>query len=249
MWAGSGWAQPHNNWTGSAVRGGVNDPDHPAILPARSLFPPYHLSESSSSSGQQLTTRAAVLIRFRSSSPQTNPILPLLPQLRSITVALQLRAKLLLTDMIRETSIGSKFIDQRGDSVSKQHPNSFNTFLWLLIYDATAASFMKHEGKPSEEMEVFFGEFKKNSNKEESSNGQVQLGRNLNEHALLTLMNCKTSRWITVEECQCNDIVDSLTSLEAMSEFHGTNGLATAKKHGKDFCQFLHFLRLSSDGL
>ncbi|KAF8388446.1 hypothetical protein HHK36_027118 [Tetracentron sinense] len=50
-------------------------------------------------------------------------------------------------------------------------------------------------------------------------------------------------------ECQHNDLVDSLTSLESISEDHGMNGSATARKHKQDCCQFLHFLRLSSDGL
>lgn len=53
-------------------------------------------------------------------------------------------------------------------------------------------------------------------------------------------------------ECQHNDVVDSLTSLEAaetVSELNGTNGSATSRKNEDDCCQFLHFLRLSGDGL
>ncbi|XP_058093281.1 oleoyl-acyl carrier protein thioesterase 1, chloroplastic-like [Magnolia sinica] len=55
-------------------------------------------------------------------------------------------------------------------------------------------------------------------------------------------------------ECQHDDMVDSLTSLEseeveAVSELNGTNGSATAMKHSDDCCQFLHFLRLASDEL
>ncbi|XP_077229527.1 oleoyl-acyl carrier protein thioesterase, chloroplastic-like [Tasmannia lanceolata] len=55
-------------------------------------------------------------------------------------------------------------------------------------------------------------------------------------------------------ECQHDNIVDSLTSLEsadgeAVPELSGTNGSATGKKHKQDCCQFLHFLRLSGVGL
>ncbi|KAL6011300.1 Oleoyl-acyl carrier protein thioesterase 2, chloroplastic [Asimina triloba] len=53
-------------------------------------------------------------------------------------------------------------------------------------------------------------------------------------------------------ECQHNDVVDSLTSLEVeetVSELNGTNGSATSRKNENDCCQFLHFLRLSGDGL
>ncbi|KAK9282414.1 hypothetical protein L1049_005331 [Liquidambar formosana] len=55
-------------------------------------------------------------------------------------------------------------------------------------------------------------------------------------------------------ECQQDDVVDSLTSLEqindieAISELHGTNGSPTTK-NTQDCCQFLHLLRLSGDGL
>lgn len=55
-------------------------------------------------------------------------------------------------------------------------------------------------------------------------------------------------------ECQHDDMVDSLTSLESgntetVSVLNGTNGSATTKKTKQDYCQFLHFLRLSSDKL
>ncbi|KAI8014708.1 hypothetical protein LOK49_LG05G01716 [Camellia lanceoleosa] len=58
-------------------------------------------------------------------------------------------------------------------------------------------------------------------------------------------------------ECQHDDVVDSLTSPEPfedspVSELHGTNGSATAaaaKDEHEDYCQFLHLLRLSGDGL
>lgn len=55
-------------------------------------------------------------------------------------------------------------------------------------------------------------------------------------------------------ECQHDDIVDSLTSMEleesqeAVLELQGTNGSATKRNHEQDCCQFLHFLRLSGDG-
>ena len=54
-------------------------------------------------------------------------------------------------------------------------------------------------------------------------------------------------------ECQQDDLVDSLTSpepvegTETVSELRGANGSAAARDH-KDCRQFLHLLRLSSDG-
>ncbi|KAL6011302.1 Oleoyl-acyl carrier protein thioesterase 2, chloroplastic [Asimina triloba] len=53
-------------------------------------------------------------------------------------------------------------------------------------------------------------------------------------------------------ECQQNDMVDSLASLEVeetVSEQKGINGSATPRKNENDCLQFLHFLRLSADGL
>ncbi|KAF7153240.1 hypothetical protein RHSIM_Rhsim01G0253700 [Rhododendron simsii] len=56
-------------------------------------------------------------------------------------------------------------------------------------------------------------------------------------------------------ECQHDDVVDSLTSPEPfedtkVSELNGSNGLAAAAAKGnEDYCQFLHLLRLSGDGL
>ncbi|XP_040991608.1 oleoyl-acyl carrier protein thioesterase 1, chloroplastic-like [Juglans microcarpa x Juglans regia] len=56
-------------------------------------------------------------------------------------------------------------------------------------------------------------------------------------------------------ECQHDDIVDSLTTMEpvedakAVSELHGTNGSAVVKENIEDSRQFLHLLRLSGDGL
>jgi len=56
-------------------------------------------------------------------------------------------------------------------------------------------------------------------------------------------------------ECQHNDVVDSHTSPEPfedteVSELKGSNGSAAAAAKGKeDYCQFLHLLRLSGDGL
>lgn len=57
-------------------------------------------------------------------------------------------------------------------------------------------------------------------------------------------------------ECQHDDLVDSLTSVEpmedaeAVSELQGSNGFAAATKgKGGDMRQFLHLLRLSGDGL
>lgn len=50
-------------------------------------------------------------------------------------------------------------------------------------------------------------------------------------------------------ECQHDDVVDSLTSLE-LPETDGTNGSATGKHREEDDPpQFLHFLRLSGTGL
>ncbi|KAJ6824855.1 oleoyl-acyl carrier protein thioesterase 1, chloroplastic-like [Iris pallida] len=55
-------------------------------------------------------------------------------------------------------------------------------------------------------------------------------------------------------ECQHDDLVDSLTSLElegAEEELHPyiTNGSATGKRNMNDQCHFLHLLRLSDTGL
>uniref|UniRef100_Q8S9G4 Acyl-[acyl-carrier-protein] hydrolase n=1 Tax=Iris tectorum TaxID=114617 RepID=Q8S9G4_9ASPA len=56
-------------------------------------------------------------------------------------------------------------------------------------------------------------------------------------------------------ECQHDDLVDSLTSLEVVGDENGllhpdgTNGSATGKRHGQDQCHFLHLLRLSNTGL
>ncbi|KAJ9176595.1 hypothetical protein P3X46_011890 [Hevea brasiliensis] len=52
-------------------------------------------------------------------------------------------------------------------------------------------------------------------------------------------------------ECQHDDIVNSLTSVEPIedSELHETNGSATATAGYQDCRNFLHLLRLSSDGL
>lgn len=55
-------------------------------------------------------------------------------------------------------------------------------------------------------------------------------------------------------ECQRDDIVDSLTNVEpledgpAISGLEGTNGSPAATEDAKDYCQFLHLLRLSGDG-
>lgn len=55
-------------------------------------------------------------------------------------------------------------------------------------------------------------------------------------------------------ECQRDDIVDSLTNVEpledgpAISGLEGTNGSPAATEDTKDYCQFLHLLRLSGDG-
>lgn len=53
-------------------------------------------------------------------------------------------------------------------------------------------------------------------------------------------------------ECQQNDLVDSLTSVEAIEgvpELKATNGSATAKNEKQECQQFLHLLRLSTEGL
>ncbi|KAH6765835.1 Acyl-ACP thioesterase [Perilla frutescens var. hirtella] len=54
-------------------------------------------------------------------------------------------------------------------------------------------------------------------------------------------------------ECQHDDVVDSLTSPEsavnsAVSGLQGTNGSPTAAKDENDYLQFLHLLRISTDG-
>jgi fatty acyl-ACP thioesterase A len=56
-------------------------------------------------------------------------------------------------------------------------------------------------------------------------------------------------------ECQQNDIVDSLTSVETIEEaevipeLKGTNGFAKAEDDKQECQQFLHLLRLSTEGL
>ncbi|XP_043705810.1 oleoyl-acyl carrier protein thioesterase 2, chloroplastic-like [Telopea speciosissima] len=56
-------------------------------------------------------------------------------------------------------------------------------------------------------------------------------------------------------ECQHDDMVDSLTSMELMEdaeaipELNGTNGSAIERKNEEDCCQFLHFVRFSGGGL
>jgi fatty acyl-ACP thioesterase A len=56
-------------------------------------------------------------------------------------------------------------------------------------------------------------------------------------------------------ECQHNDVVDSLTSVEpvgdaeAVSKLQGTNGSAAGMENKEDLRRFLHLLRLSGDGL
>lgn len=56
-------------------------------------------------------------------------------------------------------------------------------------------------------------------------------------------------------ECQRDDLVDSLTSLEpaddaeVVSKLQGPNGSATAPADNQDCHNFLHLLRLSGDGL
>lgn len=71
------------------------------------------------------------------------------------------------------------------------------------------------------------------------------------------IINSHELQTITLDyrrECQQDDIVDSLTSVEevenggeAVSELNGTNGYISSDK--QDSRQFLHLLRLSSDGL
>ncbi|KAL1359589.1 hypothetical protein HN51_004898 [Arachis hypogaea] len=51
-------------------------------------------------------------------------------------------------------------------------------------------------------------------------------------------------------ECQRDDIVDSLTSIEGdgvLLEVNGTNGSSIAWEHGQAYQQFLHLLKLSTD--
>ncbi|KAK9992874.1 hypothetical protein SO802_022577 [Lithocarpus litseifolius] len=56
-------------------------------------------------------------------------------------------------------------------------------------------------------------------------------------------------------ECQHDDIVDSLTSVEpvedaeVVSKIQGTNGSTAATENNEDLRQFLHLLRVSGDGL
>ncbi|KAM3731573.1 hypothetical protein ACB098_12G173900 [Castanea mollissima] len=56
-------------------------------------------------------------------------------------------------------------------------------------------------------------------------------------------------------ECQHDDIVDSLTSVEPVedaelvSKIQGTNGSTAATENNEDLRQFLHLLRVSGDGL
>lgn len=71
------------------------------------------------------------------------------------------------------------------------------------------------------------------------------------------IINSHELQTITLDyrrECQQDDIVDSLTSVEevenggeAVPELNGTNGYISGDK--QDTRQFLHLLRLSSDGL
>lgn len=71
------------------------------------------------------------------------------------------------------------------------------------------------------------------------------------------IINSHELQTITLDyrrECQQDDIVDSLTSVEevenggkAVPELNGTNGYISSDK--EDTRQFLHLLRLSSDGL
>lgn len=54
------------------------------------------------------------------------------------------------------------------------------------------------------------------------------------------------------QECQQDDMVDSLTSSELEGDkghTNGTNGSATGKQQHQDQCRFLHLLRLSNSGL
>lgn len=55
-------------------------------------------------------------------------------------------------------------------------------------------------------------------------------------------------------ECQQDDIVDSLTSLEpldnsTLSELTYSNGSSVSKKDGQDLMRFLHLLQSSGNGL
>ncbi|CAA6659904.1 unnamed protein product [Spirodela intermedia] len=51
-------------------------------------------------------------------------------------------------------------------------------------------------------------------------------------------------------ECQHSDVVDSLTSLESEGmEIKGINGSSNGNPSQEDYCQFLHFLKLSGSGL
>ncbi|KAI3996814.1 hypothetical protein MKX01_041114 [Papaver californicum] len=53
-------------------------------------------------------------------------------------------------------------------------------------------------------------------------------------------------------ECQHDNTVDSLTSpemTEDVNKLQETNGCVTGRRHEMDTCQFLHFLRLSGEGL
>ncbi|CAK7349385.1 unnamed protein product [Dovyalis caffra] len=72
------------------------------------------------------------------------------------------------------------------------------------------------------------------------------------------IINTHELQTITLDyrrECQHDDVVDSLTSLEpveeseAVSELQGTNGSATATADNQECCNYLHLLRLSRDGL
>lgn len=51
-------------------------------------------------------------------------------------------------------------------------------------------------------------------------------------------------------ECGQNDVVDSLTSSELVTDgtLQGTNGSLSVAKDENDCLQFLHLLRLSNDG-
>lgn len=53
-------------------------------------------------------------------------------------------------------------------------------------------------------------------------------------------------------ECQQNDLVDSLTSvepIEGVPELKGTNGSSKVSDDKQECQQFLHLLRLSTEGL
>lgn len=56
-------------------------------------------------------------------------------------------------------------------------------------------------------------------------------------------------------ECQHNDVVDSLTGFElegmkkSASGFKDINGSSDGNPSQEDYCQFLHFLKLSGSGL